>query len=64
MATLVKFYKVKHNDYRNGHLLATRNLDYVPHKGTYVEFSGQLFLIESVLLNLDAGEYVIAMTRA
>lgn len=64
MATRVKFYKVKHGDYRNKHLLATRNLDYVPHKGTYVEFSGQLFLIESVLLNLDMCEYIIAMTRA
>lgn len=61
---LVKFYKIKHNDHRNRHLLATRNLNYVPHKGTYVKLSGQLFLIEDVLLNLDACEYEIAMTRA
>ena len=64
MATLVKFYKVNHCNYKNRHLLATRNLDYVPHKGTYVEFSGQLFLIEDVLLNLDVCEYEIAMVRA
>lgn len=63
MATIVKFYKVKNKDYKNPKLLATKNLDYIPVNGSYIEHSNQMYRVVNVLFNLDTCEYAVAMAR-
>lgn len=60
---ITKFYKVTKGSYKNPVLLASKNISCIPAKGTYIEFSGQVFIVENIVFNIDTLEYRIALTR-
>lgn len=60
---IANFYKVARHSYKNPVLLASKNIDCIPLKGTHIEFSGQNFLVDSVIFILDTCEYRIAVVR-
>lgn len=60
---IARFYKIKNKDYRNSTPLRTLNIDCMPNKGTYVDFLGQIFIIENVIFNIDKCEYNIYIAR-
>ena len=61
MAAIVKFYEVRNKAYKNPKLCATKNLNYIPVNGMYIEHSNQLYRVINVLFNLDTCEYVVEM---
>lgn len=61
---IVNFYKKSGIEARNYKLIASRNIDCVPQKGTYIEFSGQLFIVDRIYFNVYTCEYNLYIIRA
>lgn len=60
---ITKFYKTPGNNIKNVTLLTTKNIDYIPSKGTFVWFSGQKFIVDEVHFNVDLCEYSLYLYR-
>lgn len=61
---IIKIYKKVNTGKQHKHVLfATKNVECVPQKGTFIEFSGQFFIVESVCFNADSCEYYIYTKR-
>lgn len=61
---IANFYKKNGIGVRNCKLIATKNIDCIPQKGTSVIFSGQLFIVDRVYFDLDNHKYDIYIVRA
>lgn len=61
---IANFYHVVHYDYKHAKLIASKNLECIPEKGTFIMLSGQLFVINRAHLNLDKCEYNFYIVRA
>lgn len=59
---IVNFYKVR-NGHNNKVLLASKNIEHVPQKGTLIRFSGQSFVIDGISFDIDTCTYNIYLTR-
>lgn len=65
---IVNFYKVYncnkvHNSHNSKALLASKNIEHVPQKGTLIRFSGQSFVVENISFDIDKCIYNIYVTR-
>lgn len=60
---IAKFYKKNGIEARNYKLIASKNIDCIPQKGTFIEFSGQTFVADKVVFNIDKSEYAVYMHR-
>lgn len=60
---IVNFYYTMHNSRKFTKLIAFRNIECIPQKGTLVEFSGQTFIVDKVIFNVDKSEYAVCMRR-
>lgn len=62
---IVNFYKVYNcNKVHNSKvLLASKNIEHVPQKGTLIRFSGQSFVVENISFDIDKCIYSIYVTR-
>lgn len=56
---IVNFYKRNSNIINDYKLLISKNIDPIPQKGTFIKYSGQIYMINGVYLNIDKGEYDI-----
>ena len=61
---IAKFYKTPGNNIKNATLLTTKNIDYIPQKGTFITFSGQLFTVDRIYFDVDKCEYSLYIIRA
>lgn len=61
---IVEIYKkVNAGKQRKYVLFATKNIECVPQKDTFIQFSGQLFIVERVCFDADACKYYIYTKR-
>lgn len=60
---IVNFYQVIPNNRKFTKLIAFRNIECIPQKGTFIEFSGQTFMVDKVIFNIDKSEYAVCMHR-
>ena len=60
---VVYLYHAIPNNRKFTKLIAFRNIECVPQKGTFIEFSGQTFVADKVVFNIDKGEYAVYMHR-
>lgn len=60
---IVNFYHAIPNNRKFTKLIAFRNIECVPQKGTFIEFSGQTFVVDKVVFNIDKSEYTVYMHR-
>ena len=61
---IANFYKkngIEAHNYKK--LIASKNIDCIPHKGNLVVFSGQLFVIDRICFDIDKCEYNIYIVR-
>ena len=61
---IANFYKKNGIGARNCKLIFTKNIDYIPQKGTSVIFSGQLFTVDRIYFDVDKCEYNLYIIRA
>lgn len=65
---IANFYKVSENSAKKGvrciALLASKNISCIPQKGTLIKFSGQVFTVIEVSLDIDACRYNLYVVRA
>lgn len=61
---IANFYRVVRCDYKHAKLIASKNLECIPERETFIMLSGQLFVIDRVYLNLDKCEYNFYIVRA
>lgn len=62
---IVNFYKVhnSHNSHNSKVLLASKNIEHVPQKGTLIRFSGQSFVVENISFDIGKCIYNVYVTR-
>ena len=61
---IVEIYKkVNTGKQRKYVLLTTKNIECVPQKDTFIQFSGQLFIVERVCFDADSCKYYIYIKR-
>lgn len=60
---IVNFYKTSGYNSRNDTLIASKNIECVPFKGTYIKFSGQFFVVEKVWFDIDKCVYNVYIVR-
>lgn len=56
---IVNFYKRNSKIANDYELLISKNIGSIPQKGTFIKYSGQIYMINGVYLNMDKGEYDI-----
>lgn len=61
---IVNFYKTHDESLKSATLLVSKNINYIPQKGTFITFSGQLFAISKICFNVDNCEYNIYIVRS
>lgn len=61
---MANFYKTSSSDTKNATLIAWKNIDYIPAKGTFIWISGQRFRVYEVHFNMDNCEYSLYLHRA
>ncbi len=60
---IVNFYHVIPNNRKFTRLIASRNIECIPQKGTFINFSGQTFVTDKVVLSINKSEYAVYMHR-
>ena len=60
---IVNFYHTTPNSRKFTKLIAFRNIECIPQKGTFIEFSGQTFIVDKVIFNIDKSKYAVCMCR-
>lgn len=60
---IVNFYYAIPNNRKFTKLIVFRNIECVPQKGTFIKFSGQAFIVDKVVFNIDNSEYAVYMHR-
>ena len=60
---IVNFYHAVPNNRKFTKFIAFRNIGCIPQKGTVIEFSGQTFMADKVVFNIDKSEYAVYMHR-
>ena len=61
---IANFYKKNGVEARNYKLIVSENIDYIPQKGTFIMFSGQLFTVDRIYFDIDKCEYNLYIIRA
>ena len=61
---IANFYKKNGIEARNYKLIASKNIDCIPQKGTSIMFSGQLFTVDRIYFDVDKCEYNLYIIRA
>ena len=61
---IVNFYQaIIFNNRKFTKLVAFRTIECVPQRGTFIEFSGQTFVVDKVVFNIGKCEYAVYMHR-
>ena len=60
---IANFYKKNGIEARNYKLIASKNIDCIPQKGTLIKFSGQMFSVDKVYFDVDECEYNLYIIR-
>lgn len=60
---IANFYKKNGIEARNYKLIASKNIDCIPQKGTLIKFSGQMFSVDKVYFDVDKCEYNLYIIR-
>lgn len=60
---IANFYKKNGIGARNYELIASKNIDCIPQKGTSIMFSGQLFTVDRICFDVDKCEYNLYIIR-
>ena len=61
---IVNFYKMHDESLKSATLLVSKNINYIPQKGTFITFSGQLFTVDRIYFDVDKCEYSLYIIRA
>lgn len=61
---IVNFYKKKNLGIRSYKLVASKNVEYIPQKGTLITLFGQLSIVERVYFDMDKWEYNLYIRKA
>lgn len=61
---IANFYKKNGIEARNCKLIASKNIDCIPQKGTFIMFSGRLFVVDRIYFDIDKCEYNLYIIRA
>lgn len=64
---IVNFYKRTGVEWHRDHdykLIASKNIECIPQKGTFIKFSGQLFTVDRIYFDMYTCEYNAYIIRA
>ena len=61
---IANFYKKNSIEARNCRLIASKNIDCIPQKGTFIKFSGRLFVVDRIYFDINKCEYNLYIIRA
>lgn len=61
---IANFYKKNGIKACNYKLIASKNIDCIPQKGTFIMFYGRLFAVDRIYFDVDKCEYNLYIIRA
>ena len=60
---IANFYKKNGVEARNYKLIASKNIDCIPQKGTFIRLLGQSFIVDRIYFDVDKYEYNLYIIR-